>query len=308
MRNPGGSLISSSRGAAKALAAASAVLRKRKRSMARLSGSRVHPDEEPLGHFIAVRARERPQLAVVAAVHLGDEAYAAARHRGDERHAAVEDASHVSDKARREAFHLADLVHEIERHTRLRTERRIGGAVDGRDIDAVFPDAMRLRQLDVRDERFAAVVSDKAKAAALAARTYLGGVEAGDAHIREALGEAPDNRRLAGSRGRGQQQMNRGPSNFPVTNRPSARLFCYEKIALTPLLVPVRAAVLEALLEMAAAVQIALLEDPGVAALRVREHLPRFVVRVPEEEAVRAVAFARLGDLVQAPFLRLLLA
>src|SRR5207237_8924633 len=126
MRNPGGSLISSSRGAAKALAAASAVLRKRKRSMARLSGSRVHPGEEPLGHFIAVRARERPQLAVVAALHLGDEACAAARHRGDERHAAVEDASHVSEKARREAFHLVGLVHVTESQYRLCTERDLG--------------------------------------------------------------------------------------------------------------------------------------------------------------------------------------
>src|SRR5438094_556507 len=124
MRNPGGSLISSRRGAAKALAAASVLMSVAKRSMARLSCNGPCAGEQLLRHRIPVRARERPELAVLAALHLGDEACAAARQRRDERHAAVEDASHVSDKARREALHLADLVHEIERHARLRTGRR----------------------------------------------------------------------------------------------------------------------------------------------------------------------------------------
>src|SRR5258708_19640412 len=59
---------------------------------------------------------------------------------------------------------------------------------------------------------------------------------------------------------------------------------------------------------MPAALEIALLEDPGVAALRVGKHFPGVVVAVPEKEAVGAVAFRRLGDLVQAPFRRLLVA
>src|SRR2546421_6626265 len=66
--------------------------------------------------------------------------------------------------------------------------------------------------------------------------------------------------------------------------------------------------VLEALLEVAAAFEVALLEDPGIAAVRIRKHFPGVVVRVPEEKAVGAVALARLADVVQAPFLCLLIA
>ena len=58
---------------------------------------------------------------------------------------------------------------------------------------------------------------------------------------------------------------------------------------------PVGALVLEALGEVAAAGEVALLEDPGVAALRVGEDLPGVVVAVPEEEAVGAVALGGLG-------------
>src|ERR1700757_3804920 len=57
---------------------------------------------------------------------------------------------------------------------------------------------------------------------------------------------------------------------------------------------------------MAAALEVALLEDPGVAALRVGKHFPGVVVRVPEAKAVRAMALRGLGDLVQAPLRGLL--
>src|SRR5438874_7052028 len=57
---------------------------------------------------------------------------------------------------------------------------------------------------------------------------------------------------------------------------------------------------------MPAALEIALLEDPRIAALWIGKHFPGVVVAVPEKEAVGAVALGGLADLVQAPFRRLL--
>src|SRR5258706_16214244 len=132
---------------------------------------------------------------------------------------------------------------------------------------------------------------------------------------RRLLGTLPPRFRLEDVAPRG--RCSRCDSDVPVWKRmPSAatgapsqrRRFCYRKIALTPLLIPLGPPVLEALLEMPAPLEVALLEDPGVAALRVRQHFPRVVVRVPKKEAVGAVPLARLGEVVQAPLARLLLA
>src|SRR5712692_2977584 len=68
----------------------------------------------------------------------------------------------------------------------------------------------------------------------------------------------------------------------------------------------IRPFVPEAFLEMAATRQVALLEDPGIAALGIGQDLPGVVVAVPEQEAVGAVPFRRLGDVVQAPLRGLL--
>src|SRR5580765_1833896 len=62
----------------------------------------------------------------------------------------------------------------------------------------------------------------------------------------------------------------------------------------------------EPFLEMAAAFEVALLEDPGVAAARVGKDFPGVVVAVPEEKAVGAVALGGLLDVVQAPLFGLL--
>src|SRR5258705_298508 len=70
-------------------------------------------------------------------------------------------------------------------------------------------------------------------------------------------------------------------------------------------LLRVRALVTEPALEMPAAFEIALLEDPGVAARRAGEDFPRVVVGVPEKEAVGSMARRRLVDVVQPPLLRL---
>src|SRR5438874_7695532 len=59
---------------------------------------------------------------------------------------------------------------------------------------------------------------------------------------------------------------------------------------------------------MPAALEIALLEDPRIAALWIGKHFPGVVVAVPEKEAVGAVALRGLADLVQAPLRRLLVA
>src|SRR5438132_1890694 len=64
--------------------------------------------------------------------------------------------------------------------------------------------------------------------------------------------------------------------------------------------------VAEALLEVPAAREVALIEDPGVAALGIRQDFPGVVVRIPEEKAIGAVALGGLGNVVQAPLRRLL--
>ncbi len=104
----------------------------------------------------------------------------------------------MRDEARGEAFHLADLVHQVKFDAPLARKRRVTRAIDGRHVDAVLPHATCFWQLDVRDQRFAAVVGDEPKAAALAALANFGGVEAGDARIGEALGEAAHHGGLAG--------------------------------------------------------------------------------------------------------------
>src|SRR5712692_1197476 len=68
----------------------------------------------------------------------------------------------------------------------------------------------------------------------------------------------------------------------------------------------IRPLVPEAFFEMSATGKVALLEDPGVAAPGIGQDLPGVVVAVPEQEAVGAVAFRRLGDVVQAPLCGLL--
>jgi hypothetical protein len=62
----------------------------------------------------------------------------------------------------------------------------------------------------------------------------------------------------------------------------------------------------EAFLHMAFAGKVALVEDPAVAALRIRQDLPAVVVGVPEMEAVGAVGGNRFADVVQPPLLGLL--
>src|SRR5919197_2958949 len=114
MRKPGGRLISSSRGAASALAVKKAMTREKGvRAIFRLQNL-AQPHEQLLRHRLAVCARELPELAVAATLHLRDEIRAAARHRRDDRYTAVQDAPHVHDEALGEALHLSDLVHQIK--------------------------------------------------------------------------------------------------------------------------------------------------------------------------------------------------
>src|SRR4051812_36292133 len=95
----------------------------------------------------------------------------------------------------------------------------------------------------------------------------------------------------------GRSSSRRSWSSLPATHR------CSLQLGLRSI---VRALVPEAFLEVAAAFEVALLEDPGVAAARVRKDFPGVVVAVPEEKAVGAVALGGLLDVMQAPFRRLL--
>src|SRR3954451_21510239 len=81
-------------------------------------------------------------------------------------------------------------------------------------------------------------------------------------------------------------------SSLPATHRCSVQL---------GLRFIIRSLVPEALLEVAAAFEVALFEDPGIAAARGRKDFPGVVVAVPDEEAVGAVALGGLLDVVQAP-------
>src|SRR5688572_22349940 len=157
------------------------------------------------GHGVAVRAREGPQLAVFAARDLGDEAAAAPRNGRDHRHFAVEEAPHGGDETLRQAFHLADLVDEIERCAAARGERGFDRSVDGRNVDAVFPDPVRLRQLDVRDDDRLAVEWDQAESAPLAAYSHLFGIEPAQSLRVQLGGGSADHRGLAGAGERGDE-------------------------------------------------------------------------------------------------------
>src|SRR5258706_1271392 len=70
----------------------------------------------------------------------------------------------------------------------------------------------------------------------------------------------------------------------------------------------VRSPVPEALFEMPLPRKVALVENPRIAALGVREDFPGVVVSVPEVEAVGSVHRNGPRDLVQPPLLRLLAA
>src|SRR5260370_24819707 len=61
---------------------------------------------------------------------------------------------------------------------------------------------------------------------------------------------------------------------------------------------------LEVAVEMPLALQVALLEQPAIAAGRIGQDLPAIVVAIPEEEAVGAVLQMRLGDFLELPRLR----
>src|SRR6266403_4705025 len=107
---------------------------------------------------------------------------------------------------------------------------------------------------------------------------------------RRLLGTLPPRFRLEDVAPRG--RCSRCDSDVPVWKRmPSAATG-----APSPLLIPLGPPVLEALLEMPAPLEVALLEDPGVAALRVRQHFPRVVVRVPKKEAVGDRKSTRLNS------------
>src|SRR5438552_3064474 len=85
----------------------------------------------------------------------------------------------------------------------------------------------------------------------------------------------------------------------------STRALCARNTSPSCAFLRIRAFVTEAALEMPPAFEIALLEDPGVAAFGIGEDFPGVVVGVPEKEAVGSVAGRGLVDVVQAPLLRL---
>ena len=67
----------------------------------------------------------------------------------------------------------------------------------------------------------------------------------------------------------------------------------------------IRPILAEFLVHVALALKIALVEDPGIAALGVRENLPVVAVQVDKMKAIGPVGGARFAHLGDAPFLGL---
>src|SRR5665213_3206 len=86
------------------------------------------------------------------------------------------------------------------------------------------------------------------------------------------------------------------PSTTPAPGRAASVTSC----------ISVDARPLEIAVEMALALEIAQLEQPGIATLRVGQNLPGIAVGIPEIKTIGAVLQHRLADLLQPPFLGLL--
>jgi hypothetical protein len=166
----------------------------------------AHPVEHALRHGVAVAAGKGPELAVVALLHLADEA---AAPRGDARHhgrSGIEELAHPRNEAFGEAFHLADLVDEIDLVPAPRYEGLLARFVDRRDIDPVLRDPMRLREVDMRDDGARAVERRQAKSPAFACLANFLGIEAARSAIEEAR-EVSDRGALARARDARNEQV-----------------------------------------------------------------------------------------------------
>lgn len=157
------------------------------------------------GRFVAVVAGDFPQVAIRPPFDLGDEAPASCADGGHDRGAAGEKDAHGGDEGRAETFHLADLVYQVDAGVRIGPEQRRRIA-ERRQVHAIFPDAVALREIDIGDNARRPAEADQPKAASFAGLADLLGIKAAQPSRLDPVGDTPNERGLADARPPGDQQ------------------------------------------------------------------------------------------------------